>query len=1140
MRNFLSELIKKDIHIDLVEGELSVKFPKNRMDRMVLEEIKSKKQAIITYLNNLKENIFTVIPVIPKANYYDISNAQRRLWLLSQFEGSSVAYNVSGNIYLNQDIDIECFKKAIDSTIERHEILRTVFKEDVTGEVKQWILGREDLGFKIDYKDFRKDQNKEEQAQSYIREDSYKAYDLTKGPLLRAALLQVEETEYIFYFNMHHIISDGWSMEVLRKDVFSYYEAYKEKKEPVLKELRIQYKDYAAWQLSQIEEESFKAHRTYWLDNLKGELPLLDIPSSKQRPRIKTYYGHCLSTYIDRVTSEKLKGYLEAHGGSLFMGLLAVWNILMYRYTSSKDIIIGTPIAGREHIDLEDQIGFYINTLALRNEIKGEESFNEFYGRLKENTLKNYNHQMYPFDRLVEELDLARDISRNAVFDVMLVLQNNGEKRGLDPIMNGLKEQDPIAIGLNKIIDLGYSTSKFDIEITFQEAGNYLLLQTTFNRDVYEKEMMEGLIVHYKQLLHALLEHPEEKIAQIDYLCQEEKHELLVNFNNTKVDYPTDKTIVELFEEQVVKTPDHIAVAFEEQEWTYSELNEKSNQFAHYLQKHYQIQPDDLVGIKQERSEWMIISILGVLKSGGAYVPIDPKYPQDRIKYIENDTACKVCIEANELNKFKKDQRKYSKKKTAASIKADNLAYVIYTSGSTGNPKGVLLEHSGVINRLLWMERDLGINDKDVFLQKTPITFDVSVWEVFLPLISGSKLVIAKPDGHKDPVYLECVIKDHEVSVIHFVPSMLSGMLESIQWNKFKSLRHVVCSGETLTKKLERSFKEKSMARLYNYYGPTEASVDVTAIDLTRFPTTGNEVSIGKPVDNTSIYIVNQMNELQPIGILGEILIGGIQVARGYLNKEELTKKKFMVSPFKEGERVYKTGDLGRWLPDGNIEFIGRKDNQVKIRGYRIELGEIENALLQHDWINDAAVIVKEDANGDMSLVAYIISEKELNSSTIRMELSKRLPEYMLPAHYVQLDQLPLTLNGKINKKALLDSKGLALSSGEEYLAPRNKIEEQLVELWEEILNKKNIGINDNFFSLGGNSIKIIKMVDTINKTFNKKMTIVLAFRLSNIRALSEYIHTNKKIEPEEPDAYIETSINSMEETLNLYNQDAE
>lgn len=1048
-------------------------------------------------INSSKRSDFIQIEKVTLQVNYPISDAQRRLWVLSQIKESSVAYNISGSISLSQTIDIESFKKAIESTIERHEILRTVFKEDATGEIRQWILKREDLGFRIDYKDFRKEENKQEKVKSYIGEDTYKTFDLEKGPLLRASLLQVEDEAYVFYFNMHHIISDGWSMEILSKDVFSYYEAYKENREAALTELRIQYKDYSAWQLDQFKEESFKAHQAYWLENLAGELPLLDLPIRKPRPRLKTNNGHGLSTYIDQATSGKLKKYSQENGGSLFMGLLAAWNILMYRYTSQTDIIIGTPVAGREHADLNDQIGFYVNTLALRNKIDPEENLNSFYKRLKDNTLKSYSHQAYPFDRLVEKLNLQRDTSRSPVFDIMFTLLNTGEKtRRPDPLINRLNKGE-----FNLIEDMGYIPTTCDIDVTFLEVENYLYFKVVYNPDVYEREMIESLVNHYRQLLNALLENQEEKISRIDYLSETEKHELLVRFNDAKKNYPKEKTIVNLFEEQVAKTPDNIAVVFEEKVLTYKELNEQSNQLANYLQKNYAIKPDDLVGIKQERSEWMLISILGILKSGGAYVPIDPGYPQKRIDYIEKDSKCRLSIDENELIKFRKSQAAYSIEYTTSLTKSDNLAYIIYTSGSTGNPKGVLIEHRSIVNTLLSQIEFLQISSKNRGLQFASFSFDASVWETFLILLSGARLSIIKEHDRKDPKLVVDFIKTNKIDIATLPPSYLS----KVSVNELKGLKTLITAGEQAV--YEKAIEHLEWGKYYNAYGPTETSICGTIFKLENTSSLAfKSLPIGRPIANTQIYILSDYDRLQSIGVIGEICIGGMGLARGYLNREELTKEKFVVNPFKEGERLYKTGDLGRWLPDGNIEFIGRKDDQVKIRGFRIELGEIENALLKNKHIEEAAVLIKANNAEEQELVAYITSKTKLNSNDLKIHLQSMLPDYMLPAYYVQLESLPLTSNGKIDKKSLPNPQGLGIISGVEYVAPRNEIEEQVVKIWEEVLQRESIGIKDDFFVIGGHSLKAVRVISKIQKKFNVKFEVGKMFEENTVEKMAEFI----------------------------------
>jgi putative pyridoxal-dependent aspartate 1-decarboxylase len=1049
--------------------------------------------------NSLKEK-FIQIEKVTDQESYPISDAQRRLWVLSQVEGGSVAYNMPGSLKLNGNYELNLFQRSFNNLIARHEILRTVFRTDKTGELRQWILDAEDLGFTVDHKDLRSEKNKEQKVKQFIAADSYQPFDLENGPLFRACLLQLEDELCILYFNMHHIISDGWSMEVLKKDLFSCYEAYKENKEPLLKQLRIQYKDYSAWASAKLGEESFKVHRSYWLEHLSGELPVLDLPSGKQRPRIKTNNGHGLSTYIDAATSNKLKRYSEEQGGSLFMGLLATWNILMYRYTGQKDIITGSPVAGRAHADLEDQIGFYVNTLALRNEIKPEDSFKTFYNALKDNTLKSYDHQLYPFDRLVEELDLQRDTSRSAVFDVMVTLQNNGE---------GSAATAPQAVELTRIADLGFMAAKFDLELTVQEMRDHLSLQVVYNTDVYEQEMIEGLLHHYQQLLKVLLENPSEKIAKVDFLTKQEKQELLIAFNDTHVDYPNNKTIIELFEEQVAKTPDHIAVIFEEKALSYRELHEQSNQFAAYLQKNYSVKPDDLVGIKLERSEWVIISILAVLKSGGAYVPIDPGYPQDRIDYIEKDTTCKVCIDSTELNTFRKDQKSYSKKKITAGTKAGDLAYVIYTSGSTGKPKGVMIEQKSVV-RLVKNVNFYSFSSSDKLLCTGALSFDATTYEYWGPLLNGGQLIICSQGILLDNKLLKEEIKNRSVNFMWVTSGWLNQLVES-EITIFGELQTIITGGDKLSfihaEKLRRSYPALN---IIHAYGPTENTTFSTTYPMIAVST---NTPIGKPISNTQVYIVSEAGELQPKGVTGEICLGGDGLARGYLNQETLTKEKFVANAFKAGERIYKTGDLGRWLSDGNIEFIGRKDNQVKIRGYRIELGEIEHALQSHKGIEAAVVLARENQNKEKELVAYIAARSVQNINELRAYLKAILPDYMLPAYYVQLQTLPLNSNGKIDKKSLPDPEGLGLSSGVEYIAPRNEREEQLVKVWEEILKRKDIGVNDDFFALGGHSLKAVRLSNAYQKELGVKIALKELFAHTSIASHAALIQTSNTTE---------------------------
>jgi amino acid adenylation domain-containing protein len=1053
--------------ISLVSRELEVRLTLNE----VFTQVTIEEQAEL--LNKSIKTDYINIGSVPESESYAISDAQRRLWVLSQFEGGSVAYNMPSQIELDGDYDIESFKLAIEATIERHEILRTVFKEDDKGEVRQWILSKEDLGFEIVYKDYRGEENKDEKLKEYMSKDSNSAFDLEQGPLLRASLLQIEEDQYVFYYNMHHIISDGWSMEVLAKDVLTYYEGYEENKIPELAPLRIQYKDYSAWQLSQLEEESYQINKTYWLDQLSGELPLLELPMTKHRPLLKTNRGHSLGTYLGKEETSKLKEYVQERGGTLFMGLLASLNTMFYRYSNQEDIIIGSPIAGREHADLENQIGFYINTLTLRNQVNGSDSFDVLFEKVKENTLNAYTHQMYPFDRLVEDLDLKRDTSRSALFDVMVTLQNNGEKvEGIE-----IKQEE-----INIINDYGEGVSKFDLNFTFEAIGDYISFNINYNTDIYEKEIVERFIVHYKGILQAIVESPEESIQSLEYLSSEEEYQLLQTFNDTKVDYPKDKTLVDLFEDQVASTPDNVAVVFEEVELTYNELNERSNQLADYLRSTYKIQPDDLVGIKLERSEHMIVSIIGILKAGGAYFSVDSNFPEERINYMIKDSQCKVLINHEELIKFNERQDKYSKENLTVITSSNNLVYITYTSGSTGRPKGVMIEHSALLDYTFGIISNIEIKECKSFGLVSTIAADLGNTIIFPCLLTGGELHVFTDDEIRSSL----LASSKSVDCLKITPSHWKSLQDkSITFMPNKCL---IFGGEQLPVDIVQNINLFGYTgSVYNHYGPTETTVGKLLRKIDHQDDVV-EITLGKPFGNSQVYILDNNEQLQPIGVIGEICIGGDGLARGYLNKQYLTAEKFVLNPFVEGERMYKTGDLGKWLPDGNIEFIGRLDDQVKVRGYRIELGEIESMLQQNALIDEAIVLVKEDVSGDKSIVAYVVSKEELNSTELRKGLSKQLPDYMLPSYFVQLEELPLTTNGKVDKKALPSPEGLGMSTGVEYVAPRNEMEEKLVAIWEEVLGREKIGIQDNFFELGGHSLHAMRLNSLLYKNFEIKL----------------------------------------------------
>lgn len=1131
MKHLLSELENHNIQISLNGDNIDLSFDGTEIDQNLLNEIRTHKSELIDYLKKYAHfNKNEHINPIDKNSSYQLSDTQRRLWVLCQFENASNAYNMPTRIFLEGEYDPSKFGFAIAAVLERHEILRTLFKKDQNDEIRQWIQPLEDLNFQLDYKDFTNEASPIANAENYIANDSFKAFDLEKGPLVRASLLQVAANSYIFYYNMHHIISDGWSMEILGRDVMSYYHFYQNDTPLNLPELKIQYKDYAAWQITQIDSDVLSTSKKYWSERFKGDLPTIALPSQKKRPRVKTFNGHSLSTQIPFEQTQGLRNLSQEAGGSLFMALLAVWKVLIYRYTSQEDLIVGTAVAGRDHTDLEDQIGFYVNTIAFRNSIIPEETFNQTFARIKASTLEAYNHQMYPFDRLVEDLNVVRDSSRSPIFEVMFTIQNLGDRQA--------KKQFEVS---DAIKDLGESKSKFDLAVTFEEMGEHLSFVITYNSDVYENEMITQLMIHFKSLLKELLKNPDQKISTVDFLSPSEKNVLLLDFNTTEVNYPKHQTVLDLFEEQVAANPEKIAVSYEQDKLTYRELEEKSRQLAQYfigngIEK-------QLIPICVDRSLKMVIGILGILRSGNGYVPVEGSFPQERIQYILEDVRSEYVVTntlyASVFDTVKcinLDTFEYHLQNTAAidiKIAPTDLAYCIYTSGTTGVPKGVVNEHGGLLNRLLWMQNDLQINSDSVLLHKTPYVFDVSVWELIMPFIAGAQLVIAKPDGHKDPEYLLDIIEGEAISIVHFVPSMFGMFLEYAVEEKCKNLSHIICSGEALPIQMVQKFKEIFRnVKLHNYYGPTEAAIDVTAIDLTQSNLQKDTVSIGKPVANTKIYIVDKLLNLQPLGAVGELLIGGVQVARGYLNKAELTREKFIESPFTKGDRLYKTGDLARWLPDGTIDYIGRKDNQVKIKGHRIELGEIEHALSNYEDISNSVIVVRE-RNENKYLVAYYTAKEEQDALELRNFLQNKLPIYMVPEYFMYLKEFPLTVNGKLDVKSLPD---VEVTVGNNYVAPSSELEEQLVEIWANVLklDKEVISVNRNFFELGGNSMDIIILNNRINLEFNSSISVTEMFGLSTILEVKEFILKGGNGQLHQIEDNIEHAINDATENLRL------
>jgi amino acid adenylation domain-containing protein len=1083
----VDDKIKLDIEPDVLSSKISDKIKYYRKDILLLLQ------------ESYKKNDFVEIEKLPSQESYALSDGQRRFWILSQFKGGSSAYRISGNLYLDSKVNVEIVKKSLWSVLERHESLRTVYKLDDSGELRQCILSVENSGFNIDYQDFRNEQNKIESMESYLGKISREEFDLENGPLFKVSLIRLENDDYVGYYDVHHINADGWSMAVFFNDLNKFYDAYQAGQAPDIPPLKFQYKDYAAWQLKMLADESSNSHRAYWLEHLKGELPRLDLPNYKPRPKELTYSGEAYkSSFIGARTITSLKEYSEKNGGSLFIGLFAVWNVLMYRYTSIEDIIIGTPLNGREHADTIDQIGLYMNTLTIRNKLSPEENFNSIFNKVRQNMLNAYSHQVYPFNRLVDELSLPKDASRNTVFDIMLVYNSAGKES------NSSSGNDQSG----QTIQIGNTTSRFDLEVGFKEIDNYIQVWGVYNPDVYEAEMIENLITHYKRLLDELVENTEKKISTINFLSEEERNKLLVSYNDTTIAYGK-KTIKELFEEQVEKSPEKPALIFEDRTLTYQELNARSNVVANCLIKEHNVSKTSKVGVLLDRSMESVISMLAVIKSGACYFSIDPNYPTDRVAYIVEDSGADIIISTEQLSGkhglaayrildlAKIDFKIFETSNPSQTNNFADACFIIYTSGSTGTPKGVVQTHRMMSNLVQWDVSDSGLERGLKHLQYISFSFDVHLQDCWSTLCGGGALYLTPESIRLDFLSLWNFIKEQGIEVLSFPYSAFRLLIEQNSHLNFSApkLKHVICSGEQLiiNPGIQKFFETNRQLCLHNHYGPSETHVvtSYTMKSLLGIDVASN-ILIGRPISNTQIYILDSSLNLVAQGVKGEIYIGGDGLAQGYLNQEEITAEKFIVSPFKEGESLYKTGDLGRWLPDGNIEFIGRNDDQVKINGYRIELGEIEHVFSRIAGIKASCVVVKEkvtETGSTKYLVGYYMADESaaLSPEDIFIQISKVLPNYMLPSSLIAMESFPLTVNGKLDKRALPDPD---FSSSDKYVAPVTETEVALCKIWQEVLGLEHVGVRDNFFRIGGNSINAIQISHRISKKLGVEFTI--------------------------------------------------
>ncbi len=1014
-----------------------------------------------------------------------LSFAQERLWFFDQLEPQSPVYNICRAVHLVGPLDRSALLKALSEVLARHESLRTVFRNVQGTPVQEVTSGRVLSLNLIDLSDSQ-GTAQEEEVQRLLGLEARRPFDLSRDLMLRATLLRLHEEEHRLLIVMHHIASDGWSLGVLFRDLAALYDAFCKGESSPLPELAIQYADFAVWQRKWLQGEVLQTQLDYWKEKLSGSLPVLELPADRPRPGRQTYNGSTVSLVVTKELTEGLKTLSRREGVTLFVTLLAAFQVLLLRYTGQEDLLVGTPIANRSRAEIEGLIGFFVNTLVMRSDLSGNLSFRELLGRVQETALGAYAHQDLPFEKLVEELNPQRDLSQSLIFQVMFALQN----MPMQPLdLPGLESRRMKA-------DSG--TSKFDLTFFTNEIPEGLSCLVEYNTDLFNADRIERMLGHFETLLQGIASNPEQRLHELPLLTHREREQLLVDWNNTAAEYPgKDLCLHQLIEAQAKRTPEAVAVEFEGSQLCYRELNERANRLAHYL-RGMGVGPDTLVGVAMERSFEMVVALYGVLKAGGAYVPIDPEYPRERLAFMLQDANVALLLTQERLAKNLPDRvarvvcldagwpiiSQQSDRNPVCLATPDNLAYMIYTSGSTGQPKGAMIPHRAIVNHMQWMLSAYPLTEADCVLQKTPFSFDAAVWEFYASLLSGGRLVVTRPRGHLDMSYMIETIVRHQVTILQLVPALLRMLLETPEFKNCRSLRRVFCGGEALPAELVNKLHETLDAELVNLYGPTEVTIDSVVYPVPRGEVR-EIVLIGRPVANTQAYILDRYLQPVPIGVTGQLYLGGVQVGHGYNNRAEMTAEKFIPDPFSHatGARLYKTGDLARYLVDGNIEFLGRADDQVKIRGFRIELGEVENTLRQHPAVHEAVVTAREDTPGDKRLVAYVVlaGEAAFTTAELRDYLKQKLPDYMVPAAYVRLEALPLTPNGKLDRKALPAPEGDAYAV-RGYEAPQGEVETTLAGMWADLLKVEQVGRHDNFFELGGHSLSVVSLIERMRQ----------------------------------------------------------
>ena len=1037
-----------------------------------------------------------VIPRAPRDGELPLSSAQERLWFLSRYEPRSFAYNCPEAVQLKGRLDVASLERALDAIVSRHEVLRTSFRS-VGDRVVQHIAPAFHLELPI--VDLSTSENFDLDVQRVVMREVQMPFDLARGPVVRARLLRRASDEHVLLWISHHVAYDGWSFSLFLNELAELYGAFTSGQEPVLPDLAVQYADFACWERSELQGRSFEDALAYWRRQLAGPLPILQLPSDRPRPVFQSYRGARLIGRLSNDTARELKALARSEGATLFMVLLAAFQALLCRYTGQHQIIVGSPIAHRLRPEFETLIGFFANMLALRADLSDDPTFRILLGRTRDVALEAFTHQHVPFGRLVETLQPARDVSRPPLFQVAFSLQNTPRPTRQMP---GLEMT---------CLDIEAGLARYDLTLSMKETQDGLLQRFEYNTDLFDETTIARMDRHLAGLLRAVIENPDRRVSEYQYMAADERRELLVGRNQTRAELPRQQCVHELVEDQARRTPDAEALVFGRRRLTYAELDARADALASRL-RDLGVALETPVAVCLARSPEMVVALLGILKAGGTYVPIDSTSPADRIAYILMDAGVRIVVTdhgktvpltTHPVDVVVLDPRDPVQPATATrrgvAVQPEHLANIMYTTGSTGRPKGVQVPHRALVNFLSSMRVSPGLAAGDTVLAITTIAFDIAALEIFLPLIVGARVVIASQAAASSPAALVDLLKTSGANVVQATPTMWRMLVEA-GWTGRPDLK-ILCGGESLPRHLADALLCRAK-EVWNLYGPTETAVWSS---LARVEPGDGPISIGRPIANTELYVLDAKLQPVPVGVPGELFIGGLGVARGYLNKPDLTAQKFVPNPFgAAGSRLFRTGDMVRSLADGGIQFLGRLDHQVKIRGFRIELEGIEAVLRTHPKVKTAIVVARDDSSGHTRLIAYVVpGEAHVYVDELRELLQNRLPSYCMPGAFVFLNDLPLTANGKLDRSALPEPEMTRPSLEPAFVPPRDDIERQLADMWSRLLGVSAVGVRDSFFELGGHSVLALRLFGWIEQQFGRSLPTSALFESPTIEHLA-------------------------------------